>query len=153
MEQSQIRTYTVICFVVVVVVRFYFNRGIRFSCRVLPWTLSWSVNLNPFLPSLATAVLARWSESAARQVQKTDCLNLVGYKLPCRERNVFKFRKQMKIWVLISVIANFEFVGWIFFNWSCDLIQTPFLEPYGHETLCFEPFSCLYSVYLLKSRH
>ena len=54
--------------------------------------------VNPFLPGLATAVLVCWLEAAARQLQKTDCLN------PCRARNVFKFRKQVKNWKVISTM-------------------------------------------------
>ena len=57
--------------------------------------------VNPFLPSLATTVLACWPEAATRQLQKTDCLNPKCCNLPCRAQNVFKFRKQMKNWMVI----------------------------------------------------
>ena len=54
--------------------------------------------VNPFLPGLATALFVCWLEAAMRQLQKTDCLN------PCRARNVFKFRKQVKNWKVISTM-------------------------------------------------
>ena len=41
------------------------------------------VSLNPFLPSLATAVLAGWPEAAARQLQKTDSLNPKAIYITC----------------------------------------------------------------------
>ena len=40
-----------------------------------------NLQLNPFLPSLATAVLACWPEAVVRQLQKTDCFNPKGYLL------------------------------------------------------------------------
>ena len=49
-----------------------------------PWTPAGVLTINPFLPSLATAVLACWIETAAGQLQKTDCLNPRGYNLSCK---------------------------------------------------------------------
>ena len=57
---------------------------------------------NPFLPNLDTAVLACWPEAAMRQLQKTDSLNPKGYYLPCKAHNVFKFRKEMQNWMVMS---------------------------------------------------
>ena len=72
------------------------------------------IYVNPFLPSLATAMLACWPEAAARQLQKTDCLNLNGYYLPCGAHNVFKFRKQMKKLMVISTMRNLSLLSGYF---------------------------------------
>ena len=75
------------------------------------------IQLNPFLPSLATAVLACWLKAATRQLQKIDSLNLKGYNLSCRAYNVFKFGKQMKNWMAIFQVCRFWVLGgWLSIN-------------------------------------
>ena len=106
-------------------------------------------HINPFLPSLVTAVLVCWPEAAARQPQKTDHLNAKGYNL---EHNVFKFRKQKKNWTVVSVMLILNLLS------SCFLIDHVTLFKHlfwSHMDIkhCFEPFSYLYLVYFLKNLH
>ena len=80
------------------------------------------MDINPFLPNLATAVLACWPETAVRQPQKTDCLNPKGCYMPCRTLSVSKFRKLMKNWMVISIRLILSLLGAYFFNLSHDFV-------------------------------
>lgn len=68
-------------------------------------------NINPFLPNLATAALACWPEVAVRQLQKADSSKPKGCNLPCRAHSIFKFRKQTKSWMVISVMQTVRLLG------------------------------------------
>ena len=83
------------------------------TCSIKTYQLL-TININPFLPSLVTAVLACWPEGAARQLQKADCLNQKGYNLSWREHNVFKLREQVKNWIVISIMLILSLLGGYF---------------------------------------
>ena len=87
--------------------------------------------LNIFLPCLATAMLACWSEAAARQLQKTYSLNTKGYNLSCTffffgRAHVFKFRKQMKNWIVISITMILSLLGGYFLTDLVTLLKRLF---------------------------
>ena len=49
----------------------------------------------------------------------------------------------MKNLIVISNMLILNLLGDYFSINSCGLVQTPLLEPSGHETLCSEPFFLL----------
>ena len=110
------------------------------------------MNMNSFLPILATAVLACLPEFTEKQLQKANGLNPIGYYLPCSARNVFKFRKHEKLDGDFNC-ADSEFFGLILFDQSGGLVRTPLLEPCGHDTPHVEPFLFWDSIHLLKNHH
>ena len=54
---------------------------------------SQAVLINPFLPGLATALLARWPEAVVRRLEKTDSLNPKGRNLSRTAHDVLKCKK------------------------------------------------------------
>ena len=94
------------------------STGRKRSRRVWNWpdllAFSTKDTVNPFLPSLATAVLACWPEAAVKQLQNTDCLNPKGCNLPRRAHNVFRFGRRVNNWMVISVMLILSLLGGFF---------------------------------------
>ena len=69
------------------------------------------IKLNPFLPILATSVLACWPSAAVMQLQKNDHLNSDGCNFPCRAHYLFKFDIPHEKWLLFSVLLSLSLLG------------------------------------------
>ena len=105
--------------------------------------LAW---LTPFCLTLPQLFLP----AGLRQGNCRKLTTWIGKAITCRAHSVVRFRKTNKKLDSDFSDANFEFDGWIFFDWSCGLVWAPLLGPYRCETPHVEPFSHLYLVPLLK---
>ena len=85
---------------------------------------------------------------AGLRLPQGDCRKLTAYirkAVTCLVLYIMSFKSYETIEKLDSDFnyANSEFVGYMIFDQWLDLVQTPLLEPYSHETLRAEPFFLL----------
>ena len=73
----------------------------------------------------------------------------IGKATTCRAHSVVRFRKTNKKLDSDFSDANFEFDGWIFFDWSCDLVQRLFLSHI--DTMFLDIFLLVLGLFAEKS--